>query len=171
VQCNGNDKAPNAAKTCTPTEAKFVQHDIDKGIAKAAGPDTAAGSCYECLYMGTCLDDTHFKDMGHECEDPLTVGTAAECQAVIDCVFGSSCAMSATSICYCGTADLLTTCQGNPAVAVNGTCDAQIASGLGHPTQDGTDNTADLNDTTKAAGMAMQIFQCALTNHCTGCLQ
>jgi len=175
VQCVGNNGKHAAGslpinKTCTPTEAAIVQHDISKGTATVPGPDPT-GSCYDCLWNKGCLDDTNFPDTGHECEDPLTsAGTAAQCEAVISCIFGSSCASSAVSVCYCGTSDLLTTCQGNPSSAVNGACDAQIAAGNGFPTQDGTDNTSDLVDTTRAGGMADQIFQCAITNSCSACL-
>jgi hypothetical protein len=42
--------------------------------------------------------------------------------------------------------------------------------GLGFPVSDGTDNTKSMADTAKPGGMALQIFQCALSNACTTCL-
>jgi hypothetical protein len=172
VQCVGNDKGAINNKTCTPTEAQFVQHDIDTGKATVAGADPA-GSCYDCLWNNACIDDTHFGDDAHECGDTAALtsfGTAAECQATVGCILGSSCASSALATCYCGTAGLLTTCQGNPASGpINGACASTIAAGLGFAVTDGTDNTGKLNSTTYASGMADQIFQCALSNSCTAC--
>ncbi len=128
--------------------------------------------CYSCLLNGGCLDDTLFGDHGFECEDPLTTGTSAECQSVIACVLDSSCASSAVSGCYCGTASVSGACQGNPAPGpINGACATPIATGLGFAVSDGTDNTKNLTDTTRAAGRADQIFQCAQSNGCTACLQ
>jgi hypothetical protein len=172
VQCQGNIDAGANTNLCSPTEAQFVRHDIAKGIATAPGPDPAAG-CYTCLLGGGCIDDTQFNDTGHECEDPFaTFGTAAECESVITCILGSSCATTAVSTCYCGTAGVSTACQGNPAPGpINGACDTQIAAGLNFPVTDGTDNTKNLTDITRAAGKADQIFQCAQSNGCTACLQ
>jgi hypothetical protein len=173
VQCQFNDTPPNTNKTCTPTEARIVQYDIDKGRATAAGPDPV-GSCYTCLAQNSCIDDTRLGDTNQECEDSsITTGTAAQCEAVIDCIFRTNtgmgtCAKSAAVGCYCGTAALTTACQGNPSSA-NGDCDVQIASGLGFPTLDGTDNTAHFTDAFRAAGVADQIFSCAHTNSCTAC--
>ena len=139
----------------------------DKGLVTVPGPDTA-GSCYTCLFNGSCINDTHFGDINHECGDTLATGTADQCTAVVSCIFGSKCAASALSTCYCGTADLGTTCQGNPAAGpINGACAAQIAAGTGFPVTDGTDNTSNLTNTTTAGGMGDQIFQCSLSNGCT----
>ena len=172
VQCAGNNKTTGALANglCTATQASFVQRDIDKGVATAAGNDPS-GSCYDCLFQNTCLDDTHFGDTGRDCGDStITTGTAAQCLAVVSCVLGSSCSASTTVACYCGTAPENTTCQGNPASAVNGVCDAQIAAGLGFSTQDGTDVTAHFTDGDKAAGVADQIFNCAVNSGCSACL-
>jgi hypothetical protein len=157
---------------CSPTEADFVAHDIAKGLATAPGPDPA-DSCYECLLGAGCLDDTVYADTDHECEDTLaTFGTAAQCQTVIACILSTSCASSSVAGCYCGTAGPTTTCTGNPAPGpINGACDTQVAAGLGFPVTDGTDNTTNLTDVTRAAGKANQIFQCAHSNGCTACLQ
>jgi hypothetical protein len=168
VQCQGNSTG-----LCSQTEADFVSHDIAKGKATTPGADPT-GSCYACLLGGGCLDDTQFSDTGHECSDAFaTFGTQAECESVISCILGSSCASSgAVAPCYCGTAGVSTTCQGNPAAGpINGACDAQISSGLNFAMTDGTDNTKNLTDTTRAAGRADQIFQCAISNSCSACLQ
>lgn len=180
VQCQGN-----ATTLCSPTEAQFVQHDIDTGVATAAGPDPEnddmppLGSCYACLLAGGCIDDTTFGDTDHECEDvsPPFAGstTVAECETVLTCILGSgngtaSCASAAVSGCYCGTAPVSGTCQGNPAPGpINGACAMEIAMGLAFPVSDGTDITKNFDDTTKAAGRADQIFQCAQSNGCAAC--
>jgi len=169
VQCQGNTTGATANE-CTPTEAAFVAHDIAKGKATAPGPDPS-GSCYACLLGGGCLDDTQFSDTGKECEDAIATGTTAQCSTVISCILGSSCASSAVSTCYCGTASVSGACQGNPAPGpINGACDTQISTGLGFALTDGTDNTKNLTDITRAAGRADQIFQCAQSNSCAACL-
>jgi hypothetical protein len=167
VECSGN-----ASGLCTPTEAAFVAHDIAKGLATAPGPDPA-NSCYSCLWNSGCVDDSVFGDTGQECEDPLaTFGMAADCESVISCILGSSCASRRISSCYCGTAAPTGACQGNPAPGpIDGACTAVIAAGLGFAVTDGTDSLRNLNDTTRAAGRADQIFQCAISNQCTACLQ
>ena len=178
VKCAGNNKTTGtlANGTCTATQAQFVGYDIKSGKATAAG-NNPAGSCYACLFANTCLNDTQFSDTGKDCDDPaLTSGTAAQCESVISCVLGSStattptCAQGAAVNCYCGTAPEGTTCQGNPAPAVNGVCDAVIAAGAGFMTQDGTDVTAHFTDGNTAAGIADQIFGCAVNSGCTACL-
>jgi hypothetical protein len=176
VQCDGN-----SGGLCTPTEAAFIAYDVKKGNVTAPGATSATSpnSCYECLLQAGCLDDTAFMDHGKECEvgpfdlaaDALTTGTAAECETVVSCILGSSCASVDVSACFCGTAGLSSTCQGNPAPGpINGACASDIATGLGFPVSDGTDNTKNLTDTTRAAGRADQIFQCALSNGCPTCL-
>jgi hypothetical protein len=165
--------APKADMTCTPTEAIIVQYDIDRGNTKAAGPSDM-NSCYLCLAENSCLDDTHLGDSNQECEDPvITTGTVDECHAVMHCVFDSNkgsgtCAKASAAVCYCGTAVLTSTCQGNPSQA-NGVCDVPIAAGLGFPTLDGTSNTSHFTDGYRAGGVADQIFSCAHTAGCTKC--
>jgi hypothetical protein len=147
----------NGGLGCTATEQLFVNHD-------------PTGACYKCLITGGCLDDTLFMDVNHECGD-LPAAEQANCVSVVNCILGSSCAKSAVSTCYCGTAGVATACQGNPAPGpINGACASQIAAGLGFPVTDGTDNTKQLTNPALAAGMADQIFQCALSNMCTTCL-
>jgi hypothetical protein len=173
VPCVGN-----LGGTCTQTEAAFVAHDIAAGHATFAGD--AADSCYTCLLNGGCLDDFTFGDVDHECGDRVGVldagakaGTSEVtlCLNTVSCILATSCASAATSGCYCGTAGVATACQGNPAPGpINGACEQVIADGLGFPPSDGTDITKHLTDTTLPAGMADQIFQCALSNTCTACL-
>jgi hypothetical protein len=176
VRCEGNTSG-----LCTPTEADFVNYDIaNKLITAAPGTVVAdpANGCYSCLFNNGCIDDNLFNDVGNECEDaPLAGGTtAAECESIISCILGSGvgttqCASVAVSACYCGTAPVSGTCQGNPAVGpINGACSAQISTGLAFPLTDGTDVTKNFNDTTKAGGRADQIFQCAQSNACSACL-
>jgi hypothetical protein len=171
VQCDGN-----STNLCTATEAAFVKHDIDKGHVTAAGPepsdpnnDFTKEACYECLFHSSCLDDSVFGDHGHECED-LAAGAQPDCASTLSCIIGSDCAATAVSTCYCGTASVASACQGNPAPGpINGSCDTEIAKGLGFPVTDGTDNTKHLTDPTLAAGKADEIFQCALDNGCAAC--
>jgi hypothetical protein len=167
VQCEAN-----TSLLCTPTEALFVQHDIDKGLAAAPGPDPS-GSCYFCLYQADCINNDTFGDTAKECEDPIqTFGTSVECRDTIQCILGSNCAESAVAPCYCGTLGLATTCQGTSGVPVNGACDTVIAAGLGFAVGDGTDNTAKLENSAYAAGRANQIFQCGVVaNGCVQCQQ
>jgi hypothetical protein len=194
VQCGGNlTGAPGTdggnGGLCTPTEAQFVAFDIASGRATAPGPDPgfpppppdagpAPATCYACLLQSGCIDDTVFGDYGFECEDDdagagtIEVGyTAAACESVIHCTLGSSCT-GAGAGCYCGTAPVATTCQGNPAPGpINGACAAIIAAGLGYLVTDGTDITANYTNTTTATGRANQIFRCAQSYGCTACLQ
>jgi hypothetical protein len=173
VPCPGS-----ASGVCTPTEAMIVAHDVAKGQA-TMGVDNG---CYACLYNGGCLDDVTFGDNGHECEDLPNAAFDAGAQAgksedslclqTLSCLLSTSCASAAVSGCYCGTAGVATSCQGNPAPGpINGACAQPIADGLGYPVSDGTDITKHLTDTTKPAGVADQILQCALSNTCTACLQ
>jgi hypothetical protein len=171
VECQHN-QAGNGV--CTPTEAALVQHDIDIHVATAPGPDPAAG-CYACLNSKLALDDD-MGDTGIECEDPITTGTAAECEAVLSCILhsgngtaGSSCAGSVVNNCYCGPAAPGSACQ-TAGSGVNGVCASQIATGLGFPVSDNADILKNFNDQSRAAGIVTLIFQAAVTNHCPNCL-
>jgi hypothetical protein len=145
VSCQGN-----AAGICTPTEAQFVQYDIDNKLVTAPGSDTSSAdsgagpkspateTCYECLVAWSCIDDTVHGDTGNECEDnsgPYAYGimdngfvsTPAMCEAVLSCILGSGvgatqCAATTTGECYCGT-DPNTTCA-------SGTFSAPVPAGV-----------------------------------------
>jgi hypothetical protein len=169
VECQGNGN-----DLCTATEGLFVSHDVAKGKATAAGPDPANG-CYTCLLHAGCIDDTAAGDTGHECDDfaGATFGgtsSATLCENTIACILGTGCASGGSlGTCYCGTAPA-SACQGNPATGpINGACASQIAAGLGQPLNDATDVFQDWTDTTRPAGRALEIFECALTNNCTAC--
>ncbi len=171
VKCDGWSNG-----VCTATEAVLVQHDIDKHFVTGPGVESytpgSPSPCYECLLTGGCLDDSTFGDMGNECGDSLTVGTAGDCITTLTCLVHSGCAVSAVSTCYCGTAGVATACQGNPAPGpINGACASEIAAGIGFPETDGTDITKNLTDKTRASGIGDQVMQCANSNGCTGCLQ
>jgi hypothetical protein len=187
VPCTGPNQAcctpcgGSANGYCTPTEALLVAHDIANAkVTPDAGE--GPGDCYACLWNAGCVDDVTFGDNGHECEDlPNTAFDAGAqagksedslCLQTLSCLLSTSCASAAVSGCYCGTAGVATSCQGNPAPGpINGACAQPIADGLGYPVSDGTDITKHLTDTTKPAGVADQILQCALSNICTSCLQ
>jgi hypothetical protein len=170
VKCQGNETGTGAnGGLCTPTEAALVQLDIAAGIAKTAGDDPDDG-CYSCLFNAACLDDTAYTDKNHECGDPLTVGTAAECIATLSCILSTSCASAVVNACYCGTASLAGACSAPaPNATPNGACDSQIAAGNGFALNDGTDNIDNLTNSSFASGKADQIFQCALSNACNQC--
>ncbi len=177
VKCEGNETGAGAnGGLCTPTEAIFVQKDIDAGIATAAGDDPASG-CYTCLFNAGCIDDTAFGDTNHECGDTLAGGTAAECLVTESCFIGTTCAWggslasSAVDTCYCGTAPSSGSCNNSaPSGGANGACDTPIATGNGLAVNDGHNNLVNLTNPALASGKADQIFQCAISNSCDMCL-
>lgn len=153
VACSGN-----ANGVCSATEALLVQHDINAGAA-------ATTPCYACLLNNGCIDDTLFGDKGNECDDLGSASTT--CLATASCILQSSCASSSVSTCFCGSFSG-TACISAP--TPDGACYAQEVSGLGGLTS----NQAILEsftNTTLPSGMANQLFQCALSNQCTACLQ
>jgi hypothetical protein len=174
VQCGGNTTGANAG-VCSPTEAAFVQHDINEGLATVAGADPAGG-CYTCLFNAGALDDTKFGDTGHECGD-LPSASQAACTTTLSCVLANSCAWggsvsaSAVSSCYCGTAPVSGTCANvGTTNAANGACDNQEATGLGFAENDGLDILKNFTSTTLSSGIANNIFQGAISNNCGQCL-
>jgi hypothetical protein len=167
VPCSGNTTG-----VCTPTEARLVQHDIDKGLA-----DAGLNGCYGCMLNNGCIDDDSFGDKKHECGDLSAnfdagshAGTPEStlCLATLDCVLQKSCAKADISICYCGPTNAGSACA--TAVA-NGVCLQPEVDGLGFPATDNTDVLKNYNDITKPSGMANQLFSCAASNSCTACLQ
>ncbi len=170
IECQGNGN-----DLCTTTEGLFVSDDVAKGMATSPGPDPAS-SGYTCLLNGGCIDDTVFHDTGRECDDfdgTTFQGTSAAtlCENTIACILGTGCAAGGGSLsaCYCGTGPA-SACQGNPAPGpINGVCASQIAASLGLPLNDATDVFKDFTDTSRPAGRALEIFECALSNDCTTC--
>lgn len=80
---------------CTPTEAFFVNIDIDAGnfvVVADGGADggpaleptpyassgvgSTTGSCYGCLVNADCIDDLQYGDVDKECGDLITFDTA-----------------------------------------------------------------------------------------------
>jgi hypothetical protein len=165
--------AGNATGLCTPTEALFVQFDIDHGLAAPDGGDPTS-ACYGCLWNSGCLDDTVYSDMGHECGDltgTLDGGSDTTlCLATASCILQTSCVNSAgVSTCYCGTAFQGSACA-TAGSAVDGTCLNQEVNGLGFPASDNTDILTNFTAASLPSGMANEIFQCAQSNGCTACL-
>jgi hypothetical protein len=172
--------AGNATGVCTPTEAAFVQHDIDEGNATAAAGDGADG-CYSCLLMAGCLDDTEYQDHSIECGDlsatfnaGAQAGTADStlCLATLSCILQTSCAAGGVSVdnCYCGPTHAGSVCA-SAGSAVDGACLTPEVNGLGFDVSDNTDILKNFDDNTRPAGMINQTFQCAVANTCTSCLQ
>jgi hypothetical protein len=150
----------NAGLGCTPTEQLFVDRDKTNG-------------CYDCMVQGGCLDDAVFMDTGHECGDVGTPTQQTACLDMMSCLLGTGCANSTGSVaaCYCGTSSPTSTCQGNPAAGpIDGVCANAIATALGFPVSDGTDNTKGLTDITLPGGVAAHIWQCARNNACSSCM-
>jgi hypothetical protein len=149
----------NGGLGCTPTEQLFVDHDPTAG-------------CYNCLVNAGCLDDALYGDAAHECEDFGTATLQSQCTDTVKCILSTSCAQNSVAVCYCGTAPVAGTCQGNPAPGpIDGLCASSIATGLNLPVADGTDITKNLTNSVLPGGAAVQIFQCAQSNACTSCLQ
>jgi hypothetical protein len=168
VRCDGW-----ASGVCSQTEAALVRYDIAKRRVTAAGPEKSDPGnayskepCYECLMHNGCLDDgPPLGDRGHECGDFADAKAAALCTQALQCMLSKACARTMVSACYCGDAGVATTCQDK----ANGDCAQVIAAGLGLDRSDGANITKSLTDTSRASGMASQIFQCAHANKCAGC--
>jgi hypothetical protein len=162
VQCDNS-----VGNLCSPTEAAIVNNDIAKGYVTGPGPEPAS-ACYECLAQAGLLDDTS-GDTGNECEDSTN---EAQCLATVSCVLGTSCASTALNVCYCGTAPVSGSCNAvGAANAANGVCATQIAAGLSFDPTDGHDILANLISKKLPSGIADKIFQNAISNGCTTCLQ
>jgi hypothetical protein len=162
VACSGN-----ADGVCTPTEARFVQHDIDAGHA-------ATTDCYSCMVNAGCIDDTLFGDTHHECGDltgafnagPRAGAPSADlCLATVDCVLASSCQSGDIADCYCGIGASGSQCQTLATPA--GPCVGAETDGLGLTSN--TQVLQSLTDTTRPSGMANQLFACAQSNGCAAC--
>jgi hypothetical protein len=148
--CSGS---PGGA--CTPTEQLFLQHDP---------------GCYACLLKQGCVDDVTFNDKGNECGDligPTEAGVSREqtCLDVVACTLAHASAQPVVNSGYCGTATGLScTHEKGP----DGPCIAQEQAGA-----ESTDPMIVLKrytDKAFGAGMANEIFQCAISNHCMTCL-
>jgi hypothetical protein len=169
VQCQFNPfpDPPNvtAPNLCTPTEARLVQHDIDKGRVALPGPDPV-GSCYHGAGSFSCIDDTLFSDGPFECGDHTYVhGTEAQCLAVVDCVLASSCATIEAVDCLCGPNS-----HGGCTVPPTGACADPIAAAFGFPVSDPGDIVMRFGDVTYAGGQADRMFGCLVNNQVLPCL-
>jgi hypothetical protein len=177
VSCSGS-----TGGLCTPTEAPFVQLDINSGAATVAGPDPA-GSCYACLLGGSCLDSPTHHVSGVECGDltgnftnggGTSVPAAATCLATLGCVtgVGAPCALNSNglSFCYCGTGGGAPTVCASHGTAANGACFATEAAGFAFTSTDANDILLNFTDTTEPSGQANNIAACALSNGCNQCL-
>jgi hypothetical protein len=177
--------AGSAGGLCSPTEAAFVQRDIDRLAATAAGPDPG-GSCYACLFAARCLDDTLYTDTGHECGD-LPAGTLfggdgggagqddqALCLSTLRCVLGSSCAAPGAGgivSCYCGSAGGPRAACATTTGGQNGACFVDESNGLPYAPTDAFDILNGYFDTAQPSGVANQLASCAAAAGCAQCLQ
>jgi hypothetical protein len=164
--------ASSPSGLCTQTEALLVAHDIAAGHATPAGE--GAGNCYGCLVGASCIDDTKFGDVGHECEDlsgTIDAGARAGtddrtlCLDALSCMISSSCASmhSGVAPCFCGAP------APSSASCGAGACRQPIADGFGVPVSDPGDVLSDFTDRTKPGGMATGLLNCAVNNGCAGC--
>jgi hypothetical protein len=179
----------NANGVCTPTEAPFVQLDLNSGAVSAAGDATLADpttACFACLNNFGCVDNALAHVANKECEDfgattyanaTATVPAAATCDAVISCITGSAgaaCASSGNGInfCYCGTGGGPSSqCQGANASAVNGNCINQEVAGFPYAKTDASDILSHYGTNADPSGRANNVFACAVSNSCSACLQ
>jgi hypothetical protein len=176
VLCNGN--AASDAGVCTPTEAVFVQLDIDKGLLNDAGqlsvgniPTSSHESCYECLLAQQCFDDA-LGDYDQECGDVAASAPTlnsengpASCLDTLHCMLDNRCAGVSPLACYCGTISDSTCVSTGGA---NGPCVAEETDGL-DTTVPSMINTA-FGNASLPAGMANVLFTCAIANGCVNCL-
>jgi hypothetical protein len=135
-------------------------------------------TCYDCLLAAGCLDDapppTSFGDTGHECSDVTgSVGDAGAetrtqaCLDVISCTLAHNSAQPTLSFGYCGTQPTTTSCS-TATPGQTGPCLLQEQTGL-----ESTDPTTVLGRYTNISfggGMGNQVFQCAISNSCSTCL-
>jgi len=166
----------NVNGACTPTEALFLQRDIEAGLA-TLDRGTDAG-CYYCLSCSACLADTVYGDTNHECGDlPGVFDAGAQagtlrselCLDTMQCVLATSCAVQAIGVCYCGPITESACVAAGSAVA--GPCQVQEAAGLGFPVGDSVDIANNYTRGSLPSGLANEIFNCALNNGCTACVQ
>jgi hypothetical protein len=163
VACSGNTDG-----VCSPSEALFVQQDINAGSA-------ATTPCYSCLLNAGCIDDSVFGDQGNECGDlagtfnaGAQAGTASSalCLDTLACVLSTGCASSAASTCFCGSS------EGSACLSVpmpDGACYTQEVNGLGLSANEAI--LESFTNVTLPSGVANQLAQCALSNQCNSCLQ
>jgi hypothetical protein len=186
VQCQGS-----TGGACSPTEQRFVKHDIAKGLATAPGPDNAAGGCYAGLIKFGCIDDTA-GDVGNECEDVAGSATAGAgagqtwdtlCLNVIDCFIATSCITSAPAspsapmnvACFCGAngGQVCTT------VGPAGVCEGPLLAGFGLPAcpppmlcpGEASQALGQFGNQATGGGQATNIFACAIANNLLSCLE
>ncbi len=170
VKCAGS---PTSNGVCSPTEALFVAKDIAAGLLVNGQPKTGTPtteSCYACLNSKLCLDKGTAVT-GNECGDVSMTAQNGPvgCLAVIRCTLANKCATgNPDAQCYCGSA-VGTAC--NTSGAANGPCLNEESAGLGFPSSDPIDITLNYTDTSRPAGMANTIFDCAFSNGCANCLK
>ncbi len=191
VECDGNASGTgNNGGLCTPTEALFVQLDIDNGTVTAPGidpfdpnnpSDPTASGCYPCLYNFGCIDDTAFSDKNHECGDlpggNFTAGDgmvgpfSADCVATLQCLVATNCANSTSSVdnCYCGPGGGSPSLCPNNGPTTNGVCKTAETNGFLFMPNDSTDILKNYSDKAEPSGLANQIFVCARANSCMQC--
>jgi hypothetical protein len=197
VSCQGNAGGPlSNGGACSPTEAAFVQLDIDQGWITAAGPDSnphanldgggTPGTCYECLAGNYCLNSPPIGITGLECGDlpttPFTAGNGyvgdpnAICLATLACIQATRCAegkySNAYYLCYCGDAGggvisaCATTTRGQ-----DGVCLTAETNGFTYVPTNAHDVTGNFGNVSQPSGMANSIFGCAETNGCPQCVK
>jgi hypothetical protein len=170
---------------CTPTEAVFVQLDIESGAVTAANqPDTAAAGCYACLVADECLDSNRVHNQ--ECGDLDAAFTNGSnqmlngpdtCVATLQCMTNMNTNQNCVnntdglSYCYCGPggeAPGCTTAAGG--AAANGACLSAQVAGFPYAQDDSADIVNNFTALTVPSGLANSILGCASLNGCTACL-
>jgi hypothetical protein len=177
ITCSNSTATGNI---CTPSEAAFVQVDLNNGTTTTSG--SAAGSCYSCLLANTCLDTSrvHTQECGDltgnftDGQTPAVTGSAASiCVATLQCIAGSACGANADGIsyCFCGSVGGAgTACAGvSPESNLSGAaCFSQEVAGF--LTNSANTTITNYTDTTEPSGLANSILACAAANACATCL-
>ena len=181
--CPGYDYAPPDGGVLCDGSACDCSYGNDSGACTLTEALLVHKSplCYQCMVNSGCIDDAKYGDTNQECGDlsgPVPggcrVGTSKTemCIETLDCILATDCvapimpdAAPRDSTCYCGGYPPVT-CMSLPATDLNGPCKQVIADGLGYLGGDSKNILLNYTDTTRGAGMANQIFQCAISNNC-----
>ena len=185
VPCDGSDGG-----VCTPTEALFMQIDLNAGLdpnynqpyvcdacndcSPVAG--TPPSSCYACMTMTACLPLVTRRRGGHDCSQvpPADGGSAdaaaSECLTALACMLATGCGANPAGIgfCYCGLGGGETVSCASQGALANGPCFLQEAAGFPYVATDASDVLLNYTDPTLPSGAANDIIDCLVEN-CPQC--
>ena len=116
-----------------------------------SGPSSSNTACGAC----EADPDNGCPDFVGLCESSFTGASTANCNAVLDCVRNSNCAVNKTTDCYCGPSTTASACAAGQG---NGACKAAIEVGAG--TTDPNTILANLTNVGTPTGSAMSLIFC-----------